>query len=69
MQGTVKGLKLDRGFFFIHPTDGSRDVFAHCTAVEGLDFDATLNERLVEFEIGVDHKSGKERAVRVRPAT
>jgi len=49
--GTVKWFSSQRGFGFIQPNDGSKDVFVHITAVErgGL---ATLSEgQKVSYEM------------------
>ena len=59
--GTVKWFNSDKGYGFIEPEDGSRDVFVHISAVErsGL---ATLNEgRKVSFEL-VPGRNGKTAA-------
>ena len=51
-RGTVIGLRLDRGFFFIKGDNGSSpDVFAHFSDLDdSLPFDATLQERRVQYE-------------------
>ena len=59
--GTVKWFNSDKGYGFIEPEDGSRDVFVHISALErsGL---ATLNEgRKVSFEL-VPGRNGKSAA-------
>jgi cold shock protein len=42
-QGTVKWFNATKGFGFIQPDDGSKDVFVHISAVERAGF-ANLNE-------------------------
>jgi CspA family cold shock protein len=57
--GTVKFFNRTRGFGFIQPEDGSKDVFVHLSAVERAGLD-TLNEnQKVSFEVerGSDGKS------------
>jgi CspA family cold shock protein len=41
--GTVKFFNATKGFGFIAPEDGSKDVFVHISAVQGSGLD-TLNE-------------------------
>ena len=41
--GTVKFFNTQKGFGFIEPTDGSKDVFVHISAVESAGM-STLNE-------------------------
>jgi CspA family cold shock protein len=53
----------DRGFGFIKPDDGSADIFFHVSALrEG---DEITKDAAVTFEVGVDTKSGKTKAVSV----
>jgi CspA family cold shock protein len=59
--GTVKWFNKTKGYGFIQPDDGSKDVFVHISAVErsGL---GTLNEgQKVQFEV-VRGKDGKTSA-------
>jgi cold shock protein len=49
-RGTVKWFNLKKGFGFIQPQGGGRDVFVHISAVEKAGM-ATLNEgQTVEYE-------------------
>jgi CspA family cold shock protein len=51
MNGTVKFFNNAKGFGFIQPEDGSKDVFVHISAVERAGL-ATLNEnQKVSFEL------------------
>jgi len=57
--GTVKFFNTTKGFGFIHPDDGSKDVFVHATAVERAGL-GTINEGQklsYEIESGRDGKS------------
>lgn len=57
--GTVKFFNATKGFGFITPEDGSRDVFVHISAVEGSGL-TTLNQgQKVRFEIQPDQKGPK----------
>ena len=49
--GTVKWFNATKGFGFIQPQDGGKDVFVHISAVERAGL-STLNEgQKVEYEI------------------
>ena len=50
MLGTIIRLNPG-GFGFIAPADGGREVFFHCSELDGLEFDALLTERRVEYEV------------------
>ncbi len=61
-KGTVKWFNTTKGFGFIAPEDGSKDVFVHISAVErsGLSTLADGQEVTYELEAGRD---GRESAV------
>ncbi|EKP5434589.1 cold-shock protein [Salmonella enterica] len=51
MTGLVKWFNADKGFGFISPADGSKDVFVHYSAIQSNDF-RTLDEgQQVEFSV------------------
>ena len=51
MNGTVKFFNNAKGFGFIQPDDGAKDVFVHISAVEGAGL-ATLSEnQKVSFDL------------------
>jgi len=62
--GTVKWFNPTKGYGFIQPTGGGKDVFVHISAVEQAGL-STLNERQsIEFEI--ESNRGKESAVKLK---
>jgi CspA family cold shock protein len=63
-QGTVKWFNPTKGYGFIQPQTGGKDVFVHISAVERAGL-STLNDgQAVEFEI--EQNRGKESAVNLR---
>jgi cold shock CspA family protein len=51
MESTVCSVVFDKGFGFIRGTGGEGDLFFHCKDLIDLEFDATLNERRVKFDV------------------
>ena len=62
--GTVKWFNDAKGFGFITPSDGGKDVFVHHSAIEGQGFRSLREGQEVEIEIGQGDKG--PRAARVR---
>jgi cold shock protein len=64
--GTVKWFNTQKGFGFIQPDDGGKDVFVHISAVERAGL-RTLNEgQSVSFDIVADSRTGKSSADNLR---
>ena len=66
--GTVKWFNPTKGYGFIQPSDGGKDVFVHISAVERAGLN-TLNEgQKVSFELRADRKTGKSSADNLKAA-
>ena len=66
--GTVKFFNTDKGYGFIRPDDGTRDVFVHVSAVTSSGL-GTLNEgQRISFEIEDDKRGKGPKAVNLQPA-
>ena len=57
--GTVKFYNDTKGFGFIQPEDGSKDVFVHATALERAGIRGLAEGMKVSFETEEDRRSGK----------
>ena len=51
MTGTVKWFNAVKGFGFIRPDDGSKDVFVHITAVEGAGLGTLAEGQKVRYDL------------------
>jgi CspA family cold shock protein len=58
--GTVKWFNPQKGFGFIEPSDGGKDVFVHISAVERAGLSSLKEGQKVKYEIARDR--GKESA-------
>ena len=50
-KGTVKWFNDQKGYGFITPEDGSKDLFVHHTAIQGEGFKSLRDGQSVEFEV------------------
>ena len=57
--GTVKFYNDQRGFGFIQPENGGKDVFVHATALERAGMHGLVEGQKVVFDTQEDSRSGK----------
>ncbi len=57
--GTVKFYNDQKGFGFIQPDDGGKDVFVHATALERAGMRNLVEGQTVSFDTAEDRRSGK----------
>jgi CspA family cold shock protein len=63
MTGTVKFFNGERGYGFIKPDDGGRDVFVHITAVERAGLKSLNEGQRISFDVEPDKKGKGPKAV------
>ena len=64
--GTVKFFNTQKGFGFIQPTDGSKDVFVHISAVERAGMRTLVEGQKVSYDVVTER--GKQAASNLQDA-
>lgn len=64
--GTVKWFNGQKGFGFIQPNDGSKDVFVHISAVEQAGLSNISEGQKLSYELVADRRTGKSSASRLQ---
>ncbi len=67
--GTVKFFNASKGYGFITPDDGGKDVFVHVTAVERSGIGALNDGMRISFETEPDKRGKGPKAVDLQPAS
>ena len=62
--GTVKFFNSEKGFGFITPSNGEKDVFVHFSSVVGDGFKSLEDGQQVEFDVGEGRKGPEAQNVR-----
>ncbi|BCB22024.1 cold-shock protein [Bosea sp. ANAM02] len=64
--GTVKWFNATKGYGFITPDAGGKDVFVHISAVERSGMRELSDGQKVSYDLEADRRSGKESAVNLK---
>ena len=64
VNGTVKWFNPNKGYGFIEPDDGGKDVFIHISAVEKSGLKTLLENQKITFEINQD--KGRSSAANIK---
>ena len=67
-KGTVKWFNTQKGYGFIQPDDGSKDVFVHISAVDRAGLYDLKEGQKVTFEVVANRKTGKASAENLQAA-
>jgi CspA family cold shock protein len=64
--GTVKWYNETKGYGFIQPDNGGKDVFVHVTALERAGMRGLAEGQKVSYDVEADRRSGKESATNLK---
>ena len=64
--GTVKWYNDQKGYGFIQPDNGGKDVFVHATALERAGLRGLREGQKVSYELQTDQRNGKTSAVNLQ---
>ena len=64
--GTVKFYNSQKGYGFIQPDDGGKDVFVHATALERAGMRGLVEGQKIGFDVEQDRRSGKDAAANLQ---
>lgn len=64
-KGTVKWFNAEKGYGFIQPADGGKDIFVHITAVQAAGLQTLQDNQAIEFDM-IDGRDGRKSAGNLR---
>jgi len=64
--GTVKWYNDQKGYGFIQPDNGGKDVFVHATALERAGMRGLAEGQKVSYDVEADRRTGKESATNLQ---
>jgi CspA family cold shock protein len=66
--GTVKWYNDTKGYGFIQPDNGGKDIFVHATALERAGMRGLAEGQKISYEVESDRRTGKESATNLQKA-
>jgi cold shock protein len=66
--GTVKWYNETKGYGFIQPDNGGKDVFVHASALERAGMRGLAEGQKISYEVEADRRTGKESATNLQTA-
>lgn len=66
--GTVKWFNEQKGYGFIQPADGGKDIFVHISAVQKAGLRTLKEGQKISYELLTDQRSGKQSAGNLQEA-
>jgi CspA family cold shock protein len=66
--GTVKWYNETKGYGFIQPDNGGKDIFVHATALERAGMRGLAEGQKISYEVESDRRTGKESATNLQKA-
>jgi len=64
--GTVKWFNAQKGYGFIQPDDGGKDVFVHISAVERAGLTGLNDGQAISYDVQNDSRTGKSSAANLK---
>jgi CspA family cold shock protein len=64
--GTVKWFNTEKGFGFISPDDGSKEIFAHYAEIAGKGYRSLEETQKVQYEVGQGAKGPVAQNIRAQ---
>jgi CspA family cold shock protein len=66
--GTVKWYNETKGYGFIQPDNGGKDVFVHASALERAGLRGLVEGQKISYDVESDRRTGKESAANLKTA-